>query len=311
MRKTAILPTVFFIFSALVMLGAAGAAQPPRYEEVVELFTLESRDDPMKHPSDVAVAADGTVYVLDGVNNRVLLFSPEGRLLSSFGRGGGDPGEFNFPLGLCLDGRGRVYVADSGNHRVQVFTAGGEYLYHIDMDGEMPADPTDTAVDDRRGLLYIVDNDNHRLLTYDLRKGAFIAELGEMGMLKEGLRWPFSVAVDSEGYVFIVDVINTRVRVVTPDGRFANNIGRWGVDRGQFFRPKGVAVDSGDRVYVTDSYLGVIQVFDRSGGLLAVLGDESGKVRRFVTPVRIAIDESDRIYVVEMFAGRVRVFGRK
>jgi sugar lactone lactonase YvrE len=104
-----------------------------------------------------------------------------------------------------------------------------------------------------------------------------------------------------------VEVINTRVKVLDPEGNYITNIGSFGVETGQLYRPKGVAIDPADRVFVSDSYLGVIQVFDREGRFLFVLGDEKGDVKKFKTPTGIFIDKKQRLYVVEMLADRVQV----
>ena len=106
-----------------------------------------------------------------------------------------------------------------------------------------------------------------------------------------------------------MDVINTRVQVLNPDGLFVTFIGGWGVEKGEFFRPKGVAIDQNNRVYVSDSYLGVIQIFDSEGEFYAVVSDPAkGTVKKFKTPTGLFIDNNNRLYVVEMFANRVSVY---
>ena len=45
----------------------------------------------------------------------------DGQLVTSFGRKGEGPGEFNHPRGLAVDNNGVVYVCDLRNHHVQVF----------------------------------------------------------------------------------------------------------------------------------------------------------------------------------------------
>ena len=210
-----------------------------------------------------------------------------------------------------MDRSGNVYVADSGNHRVQLFNAAGSFMAQINIEpqGPHPADPTDVAVDDSRRRCYVVDNDNHQILVYDLSTLKRVAVYGQPGSAKLEFRYPFLMALDKAKYLYIVDVINTRVQVLNPDGVYVATIGGWGVDKGQFFRPKGVAVDKDGNVYVSDSYLGVIQVFNANGDFLSVLGDRStGALRKFKTPVGLTIDHRNRLYVVEMYADKVSVY---
>lgn len=293
-----------FIFAHVAEVSATDI-HPVRY-----LFTVAAKSGkPLKQPSAAVVAKDGRIYVMDGVNNRVAVFNPSGDFLFDFGKGGDEKGEFNFPLGIAVDKANRVYVADSGNGRVQVFSHEGEFLYHIDIPkGAKAPDPTDLVVTEDGKLLYIVDNENHRLLYYNLSERKFINTVGKMGMRGGEFRWPFSIALDKEGNQYIVDVMNTTIRVVHPEGRFTFDIGSWGVNKGEFFRPKGVAVDSKGRVYVSDSFVGVVQVFDQEGKFLYVIGDESGKMKKFFTPVRLYIDKEDRLFVTEMFANKISVY---
>jgi len=266
-------------------------------------------------PSDVVVGSNGRIYILDGVNNKVKVFNNKGTYLFSFGRTGKSNGKFKFPLGLGLDEEDRIYVADSGNHRVQIFSSDGTYLSEFTTDtdkkGTKPSDPTDVVVNNKLKRCYVVDNDNHCIFIYDLEKGILFKTYGTMGMEKREFRFPFFLDIDQEGNLYIVEVINTRVKVLDPEGNFLTNIGRWGVEKGEFYRPKGVAIDSKNRVFVSDSYLGVIQVFDQEGRFLSILGNEKGNIIRFVTPTGLFIDKKMRLYVVEMFADRVRVLHLK
>ena len=264
-----------------------------------------------KDPSDVAVSKNGRIYVVDGVNNKIKVFDSDGRPLSSFGEGGDGKGQFGYPLGIDVDNSGTIYIADSGNHRVQIFNPDAVFSAEIDLPGKdgKPADPTDVAVDTSRKRMYVVDNDNHRVFFYDLSTLKFIKTAGEPGEQELMFRYPFFIALNKEGDLNIVDVINTRVQVVAPDGAFVTYIGGWGVEKGEFFRPKGVAVDTSDRIYVSDSYMGVIQVFDTWGEFRGVVGDSKmNTVRKFKTPVGVFIDTRNRLYVVEMMAQRVGVY---
>ena len=73
----------------------------------------------------------GEIFVSDGYGNaRVHKYTPDGRLLYSWGEPGNRPGQFNLPHNICTDRDGYVYVADRENQRVQVFTPGGK-LEHV------------------------------------------------------------------------------------------------------------------------------------------------------------------------------------
>jgi hypothetical protein len=68
------------------------------------------------------------VYVSDGYGNaRVHKYSPDGKLLLSWGESGTEPGQFNLVHNISCDPDGWVYVADRENHRIQVFDGDGRY----------------------------------------------------------------------------------------------------------------------------------------------------------------------------------------
>ncbi len=101
----------------LMTIGAPGGAAP--YQS----------GDPFNRPTDVALdPRTGDLYVSDGYgNSRVHKYSPDGRLLFSWGAAGTDPGEFNIVHNIATDKDGWVYVADRENHRVQIFDSNGRY----------------------------------------------------------------------------------------------------------------------------------------------------------------------------------------
>jgi len=84
---------------------------------------------PFNMPAGIALNPAGEVFIADGYANcRVHRFSPDGKLILSWGEPGNGPGQFNLPHGIWIDRHGRVLVADRENDRVQVFTQEGEYI---------------------------------------------------------------------------------------------------------------------------------------------------------------------------------------
>lgn len=266
------------------------------------------KDEPFNMPTDVTVGPEGITYVLDGVNNRVVVYDVNGKFRFQFGISGSKLGQFSFPLGIATDLNGKVYIADSGNHRFQVFEPNGIPLEAIALPAKqsnMPPDPTDVVIDSARYRLYIADNDNHHILVYNLISHSFDSVWGNPGQGELQFRFPFLMDISNQGYLFVVEPINTRVQVLNPNGKFVNFIGAWGVEAGQLFRPKAVTIYN-DKVFVSDSYLGRIEIFDIRGNFISVLTDTEGTPIKFITPTGIAIDsERKRLYVVELKANRV------
>ena len=63
----------------------------------------------------------GFVYISDFWNNRIVVFCTTGEFVTSIGKEGSNPGEFDQPAGIAIDADGFVYVCDQRNNRVQVF----------------------------------------------------------------------------------------------------------------------------------------------------------------------------------------------
>lgn len=104
--------------SLLMSLGTAGVAG--------------DGEDTFNQPSDVLVAPDGSIFVVDGHgaggNNRVVKFNPSGDFLMQWGETGKENGEFRDPHALAMDSQGRLFVGDRGNGRLQIFTQDGEHV---------------------------------------------------------------------------------------------------------------------------------------------------------------------------------------
>lgn len=85
--------------------------------------------EPFNHPTDIAVAPSGELYVSDGyAGHRVHRFAADGKLIQSWGELGDGPGQFVNPHAVWVLGDGRVVVVDRENDRLQVFTPDGRHL---------------------------------------------------------------------------------------------------------------------------------------------------------------------------------------
>ena len=162
-------------------------------------------------PRDVAIDAEGRVFIADTGNKRVRVYrlDDEGVVYEyDIGRGGSGPGELDEPSGLALHSDGRLFVADTWNRRVAVFDVGGTHLFNFRVRGwyENTFNRPYLAIDERANALYITDPDGKRVLVYDLGGeciGSF-GESGDAGMLGQFVEMG-GIAVDESGYVYISD----------------------------------------------------------------------------------------------------------
>ena len=307
---------ISFAIFAILLCGIPENVFAFRTTLIKFLFEIKGGPNlPFEQPTDLAVGSGGFIYVLDGVNNRVEVFDYNGKFKFSFGKAGPDKGEFNSPVGLDVGSEGNVYIADSGNHRIQIFDAKGKFKDEFSLQNRKTPtlpDPTDILVFTPRDgdeLLYVADNNNHRVLVFDKETLGFKFEFGRHGFEEVGsFRYPFKLARDSREFIYVVDVLNTRIQKFSKDGKFDRKIGRWGIQEGTFFRPKGIAITGDDRLFVSDSYMGVVQVFNTGGIYHSVLAEHANLEKKFETPIHIYFDKQNRLYVIEQLADKISVY---
>ena len=173
--------------------------------------------NPFNRCTHVAIdPRNGDFYVSDGYGNaRVHKYTPDGKLLFSWGESGTDPGEFNIAHNIATDRDGWVYVADRENHRVQVFDPNGKFeTQWVNM-----ARPCGLYIDQATAYAYIGElgapigaNAQARQLgprvsIYDTR-GNLLARLGDEPEGETPGRFiaPHGICIDSRGDIYVGEV---------------------------------------------------------------------------------------------------------
>ncbi len=195
------------------------------------------------YPTAVAVDGAGNLYIADSNNNRIRKVTAGTSFITTIaGNGtagiGGDGGlgplaQLNNPQGVAVDAAGNVYIADTNNYRVRKVTAGTGIITTLagngigGYDGEAKLAtlarlyvPTGVAADSG-GNVYIADRNNQRIRKVSAATGFITTVVGDAysdyggdgGAGSAGqLNYPYGVAVDSTGNVYIADTNNYRVR---------------------------------------------------------------------------------------------------
>ncbi|XP_053289072.1 E3 ubiquitin-protein ligase NHLRC1 [Pleuronectes platessa] len=84
------------------------------------------------NPTGIAVlGSSGTIVVVHDGEKRVVVFSPQGKLLNSFGRRGQASGELWYPVDVAVTPCGYVVVTDAGDKAVKIFTSRGNHVLTV------------------------------------------------------------------------------------------------------------------------------------------------------------------------------------
>jgi DNA-binding beta-propeller fold protein YncE/MFS family permease len=287
---------------------------------------LGNVDYQMATPRDLAVAPDGTLYVVDGGNSRILHLDQDGNLLQAWGSFAASnyetnemapEGTFNDPWGIAVGPDGSVYVADTWNNRIQKFTADGQF---ITMWGQFGAaesryhfwGPRGVAVDDQ-GRVYVTDTGNKRVVIFD-SEGNDLAAFGGAGMGVGEFDEPVGIAVDDQGRVYIADTWNMRIQVMIPDGSdslsYATNI-EWDISAwyGDSLDNKPfLAVDADYNTFVADPISGRVLEFDLSGNFLRTWGSYGTGLAEIGIVSGLAVDADGDVWVADALNNRLMHF---
>ena len=313
----------------VVPTGGPEATDPTEGKYVVlasDLIFDVSRVEPifLNAPRALAFASDGSLYVADSRNHRVLHIDQLGNILNEWGTYAdgvsvsvGD-GTFNEPWGIAVGPDGSVYVTDTWNHRIQKFTAEGRFLkaWGTFGQGEEPTEfygPRGLAVDSE-GRVYVTDTGNKRIVVFD-KDGNFITEFGSAGFDPGQFDEPTGVTVDRNGTVYVTDTWNQRIQTFKPDTSSETFSflpdKQWDVYGwfGQSLDNKPyIAVNDDLHIFITDPDGYRVMEFDQEGNIVRVWGDYGNTPTGFGLASGIAIDPDGKIWVTDGAFNRILRF---
>ncbi|MCK5878060.1 MAG: 6-bladed beta-propeller, partial [Candidatus Marithrix sp.] len=237
-------------------------------------------------------------YVLDGVNGRVVVFDRQGQFKFKFGKIGSKAGELLLPMDIHIANQ-QVYIADTSNHRISIFDLKGRFKHKINLD--KTAEPVALIV--KYDDVIWSDRNQHQLCRINIsgKSNCF----GTRGSGKLQFDFPFMLAMDNSDYLYVVDILNSQVKIFNQKGYSFGDIANFGLQAGELIRPNGISIDEQDIVYISDTYQGTISVFKKHH-FQGLLQDTNGKPWHFQTPIGI-LRWQDKLYVVDAGKNQVEV----
>jgi sugar lactone lactonase YvrE len=226
---------------------------------------------------------DGVIYFSDHYLGDVLTLDLKQRKFEAFPDRAG--GRLKRPTGIFIEPDGTKYVADILRGHVVIF--GPDDRFKLALGGEEKITPSDVAVWADRA--YVSDIGNHFIRVYDKRDGKLLFKFGGLGEKEGEFNKPSSLAVDTEGNVYVTDSFNFRVQRFDRDGKFLSSFGKAGDAPGSFSRPRGVAVDREGVVYVVDAGFQNVQLFNQEGQVLMFFGGVGLEPGQMYLPVKVFV----------------------
>jgi DNA-binding beta-propeller fold protein YncE len=184
----------------------------------------------------------------------ILEFDTSGKLLNSFGGG-----MFVFPHALVIDKNDNIWVTDADakdgkGRQVMEFSPKGEVLMKLGKPGDGTEgqdtfmDPTGVAIA-KNGDIFVSDGHtlkgNGRVVKFS-KDGKFIKTWGTAGSEPGNFHEPHSIAIDSQGRVFVADRGNLRIQIFDQDGKFIDQWKQFGIATGIF-------IDKKDTLYIAEN----------------------------------------------------------
>jgi DNA-binding beta-propeller fold protein YncE len=173
----------------------------------------------LARPAGLALL-DDHLLIVDSERHQVVICGLHGEFISKFGRRGLEPGEFNFPTHIAVDGRKQIYVTDSLNYRVQVFNAEGQFVRTFGSAGDGPGHfsrPKGVAVDPE-GHVYVVDGVFGNVQIFN-DQGRLLLDFGGAGTGPGQFWLPNAIAINSHNEIFVADAYNHRLQMFRYTGR--------------------------------------------------------------------------------------------
>lgn len=312
---TTILIILFYL--VLVFLPVTGAdikhnqnagvtMESVRYDILSEWGQYGSAPGEFDSINDLLVGPGGNIYVSDGSNCRIQVFSPNCSFLRSWG--GWKPG-YGFtihPGGIAADRDGTIYVPDSGVDRIDVFDPYGNLLYSYEI-------PANKSVGHFGSKEIAVDTKGNIFVTEPINKT--IRKLNNQGMLEKTWKIyrngryqgsPGPMVTDNEDNLYVIDTDSGYILKYSNDGI---RIDDWPPEKmglNKYTRPTDITIGPDKYIYCSALNQDHLFILDSKGELI-----RKGVLGKTVSDPRIAVLSSGTVVMGDKGTNTISLMAEK
>jgi hypothetical protein len=325
---------LFLTFGFLLLLSSCGGSSTSGPQTAIIGLALDSYTSPSK--LYVTNADKQIIQSVDLASNAVTVFA--GATGSSGSSdASGTSARFNEPFAIALVGSD-LFIGDTYNHTIRKMTSAGVVTTlagssgtagNVDGAGSTARFYYPKSLAGDTTYLYVADTFNQTIRQITISSGlvtTFAGYAGAVGSI-DGVgaaarfNYPFGIALDASGNLFVSDTLNHTLRKITPAGvvsTFAGAVGDAGASDGtgiaaKFNVPAGIATD-GSNLFVVDSGNHTLRKITSAGIVTTLAGtagatgstDAVGSAARFNNPTALTIDAAGNLYVSDQNYQKVR-----
>ena len=276
--------SILFLCILAVLIPSAGQAALPELPGVEQLTGITLDKTVLWSPGRLAVAGDGTLYVVDSYKNHILKFDRDGKYL----------GDIPFPRAsaIAVAPNGALYIGSHQDYSVSIVSK-GIVVGQLGRGKDEFRSIRDIAYDAAAGRVYVADNVGNAIRVFD----ASGRDLGSI----DGVNLPVSVEVTGDA-IYVIDsplvkdnsLTTTASRISVFDKQY-NLTGTIDEPAGQhlMYRPTDLKVVDGI-IYVADAALRSILLFDTAG---VYQGEITSTDNGIYTAVSLELSSDGILYV--------------
>jgi DNA-binding beta-propeller fold protein YncE len=154
-------------------------------------------------------------------------------------------------------------------------------------------------------FVYVSDTNNKQVQVFD-QSGTSIFNFGKEGTKEGEFKFPYGIAGDKAGNIYVADLYNGNISIFDEKGKF---IKYFNMKEKVIKSPGGLRIFD-EKLFVTDIKANKLFVFNLEGKKLMEIGGPGVEEGKFIAPNAVTVDSDDQIYVTDSGNNRVQVFDK-